>query len=105
MISLAAVKAHLRVDGDDEDELLQEYIDGAIGAFESWCNRTLVAAEDPLPVPLGNAMHLKKNVQQGVFLLVANWYANRESAVVGLVVGDLPLSTMALWKPHRWFNI
>lgn len=105
MIELTKVKVHLRVDAADEDELLQDYIDAAVSAFETWCNRTLVAPGDPLPEPLGNALALSKSIAQGVLLLVGHWYANRESGVVGLVTSELPLSTQALWRPHRWMNI
>lgn len=105
MIALAKVKLHLRIDAADEDELLQDYIDAALSAFETWCNRTLVAPDVPLPDPLGNALVLSKSIAQGALLLVGHWYANRESGVVGLVASELPLSTQALWRPHRWANI
>ncbi|MNP38215.1 Phage gp6-like head-tail connector protein [compost metagenome] len=104
MIDLAKVKLHLRVDVADEDELLQDYIDAAISSFETWCNRTLVAKDTPLPEPLGNALVLSKSIAQGALLLIGHWYANRESSVAG-VATELPLSTQALWRPHRWMNI
>ena len=104
MIDLAKVKLHLRVDVADEDELLQDYIDAAISAFQTWCNRTLVAPGEALPEPLGNALVLSKSIAQGALLLIGHWYANRESSVLG-VAAELPLSTQALWRPHRWMNI
>lgn len=105
MIDLAKVKMHLRVDTADEDELLQDYTDAAISAFETWCNRTLVAPGEALPDPLGNALLLSKSIAQGALLLIGHWYANRESAVLGFEAAELPLSTQALWRPHRWMNI
>lgn len=106
MIDLTKVKLHLRVDAADEDELLQDYLDAAISAFETWCNRTLVAPDGVLPDPLGNALRLSKSIAQGALLLIGHWYANRESGVVGAAVAsELPLSTQALWRPHRWMNI
>lgn len=104
MIAMDKVKLHLRVDSSDEDELLQDYLDAALSAFETWCNRTLVAPDAALPDPLGNALVLSKSIAQGALLLVGHWYANRESGVVGLVAAELPLSTQALWRPHRWSN-
>lgn len=105
MIDLATVKAHLRVEHDEEDAKIQGYIDAAISTFETWTNRTLVAVSDPLPDPLGNAMHITKSVQHGALMLVGHWYANPESVVVGVTGAELPMGTRALWMPHRWFNI
>ncbi len=105
MIDLAAVKLHLRVDADDEDSLIQDNLDAAISAFETFTNRTLVAPGAVLPEPLGNALVMSKSIRQGVLLLVGHWYANRETAVIGVVAAELPMGTQALWRPHRWTNI
>lgn len=105
MIALADVKAHLRVDHADEDAKIQGYIDAAISTFEALTNRTLVAAADPLPDPLGNAMHITKSVEQGALMLVGHWYANVESVAVGVSAAELPMATRSLWLPHRWINI
>lgn len=105
MITLAAAKAHLRVEHDDEDAKIQGYIDAALSTFEAWTNRTLVAASDPLPNPLGNAMHITKSVEQGALMLVGHWYANAESVAAGITVAEMPMATRALWLPHRWINI
>lgn len=102
MIDLALVKSHLRVDGDEEDALIQLYTDAAFSAFESWTNRTLVDAANPLPDPAENAMHITKSIVQGALLLIGSWYANRESVVIGTITAELPMATKALWMPHRW---
>lgn len=104
MIDLATVKEHLRVDGGDEDALIQGYLDAALSTFETFSNRTLLAPEAALPVPPGNALVMSKSIRQGVLLLVGHWYANRETAAVGVTVADLPMGTQALWRPHRWSN-
>ena len=105
MIPLAAVKAHLRVEHDDEDGKIQGYIEAAISAFESWTNRTLVADEASLPTPIGNSMVITKGVYQGALMLIGHWYANAESVVIGTTTSQVPMATEALWKPHRWMNI
>lgn len=105
MIDLPIVKAHLRVDHDDEDALIQGYTDAAFSAFETWTNRTLIAEGQPLPDPAGNALGLTKAIQQGALLLIGHWYASRESVVVGTITAELPMATNALWKPHRWVNV
>ena len=99
MIDLALVKSHLRVDGTDEDVLIQAYIDAAIGAFEAWTNRRLVEA---LPDPVENHLLITAPIQQGALLLIGHWYANRESVVAGVSVAEMPMATKSLWMPHRW---
>ena len=105
MIDIAAVKAHLRVEHDDEDAKIQGYIDAAISAFESWSNRTLVPDAAALPDPVGNALVISKGIQQGAFMLIGHWYANAEAVVIGTITAQVPLATQALWQPHRWMNI
>jgi len=99
MIDLALVKSHLRVDGTEEDALIQAYIDAAISAFELWTNRKLVAA---LPDPVENHLLITKSIEQGALLLIGHWYANRESVAVGVSVSEMPMATKSLWMPHRW---
>lgn len=105
MIELADVKAHLRVEHADEDEMIQAYTDAAFSAFETWTNRTLLAEGAVLPDPVGNAMNITKSIRQGALLLIGHWYANAEAVVVGTITAELPLATQALWQPHRWVNI
>jgi len=99
MIDLALVKSHLRVDGTDEDALIQAYTDAAFSAFETWTNRKLVTV---LPETVENHLVITKSIEQGALLLIGHWYANRESVAVGVSVSEMPLATKSLWLPHRW---
>ncbi|ARB29702.1 gp6-like head-tail connector protein [Pseudomonas tolaasii NCPPB 2192] len=105
MIDLPIVKAHLRVDHDDEDALIEGYRDAALSAFETWTNRTLVSPDTALPDPVGNALRMSKSIQQGALLLIGHWYSSRETVVIGAITAELPMATNALWKPHHWVNI
>ncbi|WP_044275222.1 head-tail connector protein [Pseudomonas fluorescens] len=105
MIDLPIVKAHLRVDHDDENALIQGYTDAALSAFETWTNRKLVAEGEVLPEPVGNALYMSKAIRQGALLLIGTWYNSRESVVVGTISSELPMATNALWNPHRWVNV
>ncbi|CAI3808186.1 MULTISPECIES: head-tail connector protein [Pseudomonas] len=105
MIDLATVKAHLRADGDEEDSLIQGYIEAAISTFELWTNRRLIAEGEALPDPAGNALIITKAIRQGALLLIGHWYANREAVATGTIATELPLATNALWRPHRWVNL
>ena len=105
VLELPIVKAHLRVDHDGEDELIQGYTDAALCAFETWTNRKLIGADDALPDPVGNVLVISKSIRQGALLLIGTWYNSRESVVVGVSAIELPMATNALWQPHRWVNI
>lgn len=105
MIDLALVKTHLKVDGDEEDTLVQGYVDAAISTFELWTNRKLIAEGGPLPDPIGNALVITKAISQGALLLVGHWYANRETVTIATTATELPMATSALWLPHRWVNV
>ena len=105
VIELPTVKAHLRVDHDGEDALIQGYTDAALSAFETWTNRKLFGADGVLPDPVGNALVISKSIRQGALLLIGAWYNSREAVVVGVSAIELPMATNALWQPHRWVNI
>lgn len=105
MIELAIVKSHLRVDHDDEDDLIQGYTDAAFSAFETWTNRKLIDPLEALPDPVGNALIMSKAIKQGALLLIGHWYNSRETVVIGTISSELPMATNALWLPHRWGNI
>jgi len=104
MITVELVKSHLRFDEDEsgEDIYLQHLIDSANSAFESFSNRTLLADDETLPDPVGNAILSNKTIEQGALLLIGHWYLNRESVVVGVTGTELPLTTNRLWSPFRW---
>ncbi|POA75356.1 head-tail connector protein [Pseudomonas sp. GW531-T4] len=106
MIDLATVKAQLRVDHDDEDELIQGYTEAALSAFETWTNRKLVDPLGVLPDPVGNSLFMTKGIRQGALLLIGQWYVYRETVASGSAqLSELPMATQALWRPHRWSNI
>ncbi len=105
MIDLDTVKAHLRVDGDEEDSLIQGYTDAAFSTFEQWTNRKLIAEGEPLPEPAGSSIIITKAIRQGALLLIGHWYAGREAVVTGAIATEMPMATQALWGPHRWVNL
>lgn len=64
-IDLNTAKLHVRVDGDDEDELIQTMIDAAEAAALNYLN--LEALPEAAPV------------QAAVLMLIGALYANREA--------------------------
>ncbi|WP_122679945.1 head-tail connector protein [Pseudomonas viridiflava] len=97
MIELSLVKAHLRVDHDAEDDLIQGYLDGALSHVEMHCDRVLVEGVPVIPEQMG----LTKDVRQAVLLLVGHWYENREAVGSGLT--EVPLAVeRLLWYRKRF---
>lgn len=99
------VKLNLRIDHDDEDDLIEGLIDAAFEAFEQSTNRKLYAVGEVIPEDVDNGMHVSKSIIQGAHMLIGHWYANRESVVLGTISTNLPQATDWLWKRHRWVNL
>ena len=99
MIDLALVKQHLRVEHDEEDQLIQGYIDAAIAHVEQHCDRQLVLITPVEPEQMG----LTKDVEQAILLLVGHWYTNRETVSVGAAATEMPIaSERLLWYRKRF---
>ncbi|MFV3286886.1 head-tail connector protein [Pseudomonas sp. NY15356] len=99
MIDLANVKMHLRVDGDEEDALIEGYIEAAKAHVEQHCDRKLVETDPVEPDEMG----LTRDVEQAVLLLVGHWYANREAVAVGTIATAMPLAVeRLLWYRKRF---
>lgn len=105
MIELDEVKRHLRVLHNHDDVDIEQLILAAISAFETLTNRQLIAANQPLPDPVGKTLLLTPAIKQGALLLIGHWYVNRESTITGVSAQELPFATHALWLPHRWVNV
>ena len=82
------VKAHLHVDSNDEDALIQAYMDASERAMLQHCNLTLV--------PLGQEAVFKA----AGFLTVAAFYDDRLGDESGI-----PSSARHLIAPYRWLTI
>ncbi|MEO9788588.1 MAG: head-tail connector protein [Aurantimonas coralicida] len=86
-ITLADLKAHLRLDPDDtsEDELLSAKIEAAEQWVASYIGTPLADLGDTIPAPVAEA------VRQ----LAGHAYDNREGS------DDVPLDTIRLLSPFR----
>ena len=98
MIDLDLVKAHLRVDGAEEDALIGAYLNGAVEYVQQHCDRRIVEApESP------DQMALTDDVKQAILLLIGHWYANREAVAVGTIATAMPLAVeRLLWYRKRF---
>jgi uncharacterized phage protein (predicted DNA packaging) len=99
--TLAEAKLHLRVDGSEEDTLLQLYLNAAEKAASNQLNRALyatTAGED------ADGLVMTDAIKAAVLLLVGHWYANREAvtAVQGTNIRELPLAFSWLIDQERY---
>lgn len=92
MIDLARVKSHLKVDGDEEDNLITGYFEAAKSHVSMHCDRELVDATPVEPDQMG----LTPDVEQAILLLVGHWYANREGVALGTISTVVPLAVERL---------
>jgi len=98
MIDLAKAKLHCRVDHDDEDTLIQAYIDAANEQVQVNLDRRVIATE----AERENETDLidNKTLDTARLLFVGHLYANRE-ATTQQAVNELPLGYWALIQPYR----
>lgn len=86
-VTLELAKAHLRVKHDDEDDLIEAYIDAA----NAWIVRYTGDNYDEDAIEL----------EQAELLLVGHWYANREAVNIGNITSNVPFTVEALAGPFR----
>lgn len=91
-VTLAQAKQHAVVEHNDDDVLIQGYIDAARGHVTDHLRRDL-DAEFPSGWPV--------QINQAVLMLVAHWYAHREAVSGTGEMGEIPLAVRALLAPHR----
>jgi hypothetical protein len=92
IVTLAEAKLHLRVDGADEDTLLQTYLDAAESAAAQYLNRALYATDAGTDE---TGLVMPEDVKTGVLLLVGSLYYGREG------VENMPAGTRFLLNPYR----
>lgn len=91
LLTLEDAKAHLHVEGSDEDELITLYADAAVMSCLTWCDLKLVPqGAEPL-------------FRAAALLNLGDLYANRESVVAGQTFGINPTAQALLqaYRPYR----
>lgn len=76
--TVAQVKAHIRVEIDDEeDDLIQEYIESAILAISRYINQKIY--ENEVPPEESNGTIFDVTMRHALYLIVGEWYRYREN--------------------------
>lgn len=96
---LAKVKLQARVETDEEDELVKDYVAAALFHVEQHCDIKLIDGEPSTD----SEVTMAPDIWQAVYLLVAHWYANREAVVTGTIATTVPLGfERLLWYRKRF---
>lgn len=111
MLELDIIKQHVRLepDDDEDDTLLETYANAAARYVENHTGRKLYATASDIPKDDEgsdadeHALVLDDDIATAMLLLIAHWYANRESVVVGSISGPLPMAVSALTDPYRHY--
>ncbi|TBH58571.1 phage gp6-like head-tail connector protein [Rhizobium leguminosarum] len=94
-VSLDLAKAHMKVDGTAEDELISLYLEAA----ETWCGNYIgkpIADLDPVPA----------DVKLAILKLVSFYFEVRSLATYGLSVDTAPQGVTVILDSYRekWFT-
>lgn len=91
MVDVTQAKQHLRVDIDDDDTLIQHYIDAATAAAADYLNWETIP--DPMPAPVSAA----------ILLAVGDLYENREGKTESRLIDNL--TYLRLLNPYRLMDV
>lgn len=99
MISLDVAKSHLRVDFDDEDNLIELYLKAAIEYAEGFIDRSIITSEEDRAhesdIVVNNA------IKSAILLILGHLYANREEESIDKATSPLQLGAKSLLLPYR----
>lgn len=109
ILTLDQCKAHLRVDGTDEDAAITLYAGAAEEAAAQYVNRALYADQAGLDAAVtaatddGTGMVATPSVLAAFLLILGHLYANREDVITGMRAAavKVPQSSQWLLDPYR----
>ncbi|MGC7561341.1 head-tail connector protein [Pasteurella sp. PK-2025] len=103
MLNLELIKLHCRIDSDEEDDLLDSYLESAKSYIQSQLNRNLY--DDSVPDSDLSGILINPSIQQAILLIVAHWYEHRESVVVGVTSKEIEDGVWRLIQPFRIMGV
>lgn len=85
VLTLDEIKAHLRLDGNEEDALLLAISEAAQDYATQYLGRSAIPWNDDA----GNPVPVPASVRAAILLVVGDLYENREDNVIGTIVGRI----------------
>lgn len=98
LLTLATAKIHLRVDHDDEDDLITLYIGAAEASAGEYLNRTIYADATAMGTDTAGIV-INDAIKSAVLLHIGSLYANRENTVLN--GQELNMGAKWLLNPYR----
>ena len=97
ILTLAEVKAHLRVGSDaTEDALITTYITAAREYVEGYQNRVYLSSDEEVTAETMTGIE-----KAACLLLIGHWYENRQAVVLGTPPSEVPFAVKALLDIRR----
>lgn len=104
-VTLATAKAHLRVDGTEEDALITAWIAAAYLAVEGRIFRKVYEEGATIPSEDVTGIHTNEAINAAALLLIGHWYANREDVITGNVSAvQIPAGADWLLTPYVLYS-
>ncbi|OOF87811.1 head-tail connector protein [Rodentibacter ratti] len=94
-ISLKEIKAHLNVDHDYDDSLIESYKAAALEVAQRHIGKTFADEETDKTIPFYDSIKI------GCLMYIAYLYANREAVTDTANLAPAPMAISALWEVYR----
>lgn len=114
LIDIDTAKMHLRVDGDEENDLIALYLAAAEASAVEFLNRDVYATREELilaldelglmeepPPDWADPILVNAPIRAAVLLILGHLYSNRENSLVGVSAQELPMGAHSLLWPYR----
>ncbi|WP_138761608.1 head-tail connector protein [Pseudomonas lactis] len=96
LLPIVLMRKHLRVDHEDDDDLIELYAESALAWALWYCDNPALKVATDFPASLKSAL----------LLLLGNSYATREAVVIGTITAELPLGVESLlWASRNWRGV
>ncbi|AZF09561.1 hypothetical protein C4J93_1347 [Pseudomonas sp. R2-37-08W] len=96
LLPIALMRKHLRVDHEDDDDLIELYAESALAWALWYCDNPALKLVADFPASFKNA----------VLLLLGHSYSTREAVVIGTITAELPMGVESLlWASRNWRGV
>ena len=93
LLPIELIRKHLRLDYEDEDDLIALYAESALAWALWFCDNPKLLEVEDFPASFKAAL----------LLLIGHSYANREAVVVGTITAEVPIAVESLlWSSRNW---
>ena len=94
LLTIALMRKHLRVDHEDDDDLIELYAESALAWALWYCDNPALQVVADFPASFKAAL----------LLLLGHSYNSREAVIVGTIAAELPLAVDSLLWSSRNFR-